>query len=111
MNIMKARIVWFPEKINVITVDYLADQGKIPWEKDHLKQVKSFMEQDGLLFPGVSFQGEIHCGHYRFKIAKEMGYDGMQMYEASDFKDVLSLTQFTELCYKHYKEYKEKKYL
>jgi hypothetical protein len=111
MKIIKAKIVWFPEKINSITVDYLADQGKIPWEKNHLNKVRSFMEQDGLLFPGVSFQGEIHCGHYRFRIAKEMGYDGMQMYEASDFKDVLSLTQFTELCYKHYKEYKEKKYL
>ena len=35
----------------------------------------------------------------------------MQMYEAEDFKDVLLLTEFTELCYKHYKEYKAKNYL
>ena len=111
MNIMKARIVWFPKKINVITIDYLANENKIPWENDHLEQVRNYMKQDGLLFPGVVYAGEIHCGHYRFRVAKEMGYDGIEVYQADDYKEVLSLTKFSELCYKHYKEIKELKYL
>jgi len=111
MKIMKARIVWFPEKINVITLDYLADQKKINWEEDHLNQVKKYMKEDGLLFPGVVFDGEIHCGHYRFKIAKELGFDGIEVYTANSFKEANELRQFTELCYKHYREYKELKYL
>lgn len=111
MKIMKAKIVWFPEKINIITVDYLADEGKIAWEEDHLHKVKKYMKEDGLIFPGVVFAKEIHCGHYRFKIAKELNYDGIEVYNASSFKEANELRQFTELCYKHYKEYKKLKYL
>jgi len=109
MNIMKPRIVWFPEIIVSVTEDNL--ENNIPWENKHLEEVRSFMEKDGLLFPGVVRKKEIHCGHYRFKIAKEMGYDGIQMYETDTFENVLKLTNFTQLCYKHYKEYKEGGYI
>jgi hypothetical protein len=69
------------------------------------------MKEDGLLFPAVFKDSEIHCGHYRFKIAKEMGYDGMDAYKVDTFKEALHLTNFSELCYKHYKEYKDKNYI
>tara|TARA_R100001509_G_scaffold132729_1_gene86255 strand:- start:6738 stop:7082 length:345 start_codon:yes stop_codon:yes gene_type:complete len=105
MKILKAKIKWFPKKIINVTKDNL----KIDWEQKHLDQVKKFMKKDGLMFPGVIKDDEIHCGHYRLKIAKEMGYDGIEMYNVDTFKEVLYLTQFSELCYKHYKELKELK--
>jgi len=109
MNIMKARIVWFPERLSYIDFDSLQD--KIDWDQEHLNNVRKYMKEDGLLFPAVFKDGEIHCGHYRFKIAKEMGYDGIDAYKVDTFKDALNLTKFTELCYKHYKEYKDKNYI
>lgn len=109
MKIMKAKIVWFPEKLSFIDFDSL--ENKMEWDQEHLKTVRKFMEQDGLLFPGVLKDGEIHCGHYRFKIAKEMGYDGIDAYKVDSFKDALHLTNFSQLCYKHYQEYKENNYL
>ena len=75
------------------------------------------MEEDGLLFPGVVMYNrhvkkmELHCGHYRFKVAKEMGYDGIDVYEVNNYKDVLYLTKFTENCYKQYLELKKIKYI
>ena len=109
MKIMKAKIVWFPEKLSSINFDSL--ENKIEWDQEHLDSVRKFMKQDGLLFPGVFKDGEIHCGHYRFKIAKEMGYDGIDAYKVDSFKDALHLTNFSQLCYKHYQEYKENNYL
>ena len=109
MNVIKARIIWFPQKLSTINFDIL--ENKIEWDLEHLNQVKKYMKEDGLLFPGVVFDGEIHCGHYRFKIAKELGFDGIEVYTANSFKEANELRQFTELCYKHYKEYKELKYL
>jgi len=109
MNIMKARIVWFPEKLSYINFDSLQD--KIDYDPDHLNTVREYIEKDGLLFPGVFKDEEIHCGHYRFKIAKEMGYDGIEAYKVDTFAEALHLTEFSELCYKHYKEYKEKNYV
>lgn len=111
MSIIRAKIVWLPQKITTITKDYLADEGKIPWDENHLSDIRKYMKQDGLIFPGVVFKNEIHCGHYRFKVAKEMGYKGMEVYEANSFEEALHLTKFSELCYKHYKEIKELKYL
>ena len=109
MNVIKARIIWFPQKLSTINFDIL--ENKIEWDLEHLNQVKKYMKEDGLLFPGVVFDGEIHCGHYRFKIAKELGFDGIEVYTANSFKEANELRQFTELCYKHYREYKELKYL
>jgi len=109
MKIMKARIIWFPERLSYINFDTLQD--KIDWDQDHLKTVRQFMKKDGLIFPAVFKDKEIHCGHYRFKIAKEMGYDGIDAYKVDTFKEALNLTNFSELCYKHYKEYKEKNYV
>jgi ParB-like chromosome segregation protein Spo0J len=106
---MKARIIWFPERLSYI--DFNSLQDKIEWNHEHLETVRKYIKEDGLLFPGVVFDGEIHCGHYRFKIAKELGFDGIEVYNASSFKEANELRQFTELCYKHYKEYKELKYL
>jgi hypothetical protein len=40
-----------------------------------------------------------------------MGYDGIEAYKVGTYKEVLQLTNFSELCYKHYKEYKEKNYV
>ena len=105
MNIMPARIIWFPNKI----VDVVEDKLKIDWEQDHLTNVTKYIKEDGLLFPGVIKNDEIHCGHYRLKVAKELGYDGIPMYKAETFKEVLYLTKFCELCYKHYIELKELK--
>jgi len=109
MNTMKARIVWFPEKLSTINFDTL--ENKIDWDQEHLETVRKYMKEDGLLFPAVFKDNEIHCGHYRFKVAKEMGYDGIDAYKVKTFKEVLKLTTFTELCYKHYKEYKDKNYV
>ena len=109
MNIMKARIIWFPERLSYIDFDSLQD--KIDWDQEHLKTVRKYMKEDGLLFPAVFKDSEIHCGHYRFKIAKEMGYDGIDAYKVDTFKEALHLTNFSELCYKHYKEYKDKNYI
>jgi hypothetical protein len=109
MGIMKARIVWFPKLLTSVTHDKLEDQ--IPWKQEHLIDVKKYMKEDGLLFPGVIFKDEIHCGHYRFRVAKEMGHNGIEVYEANNYEHVLKLTKFTELCYKHYKEIKNFGYL
>jgi len=109
MDVLKAKIVWFPDKLSYIKEDNL--ETKIPWDNQHLIQVREYMKQDGLLFPGVVKDNEIHCGHYRFRVAKEMGYKGIEVYQASTYAEALKLTQFTELCYKHYKEYKEKNYV
>ena len=109
MNVMKARIVWCPRKLSTINFDIL--ENKIEWDLEHLKNVRKYMKEDGLLFPAVFKDNEIHCGHYRFKVAKEMGYEGIDAYKVDTFKEALKLTQFTELCYKHYKEYKEKNYV
>jgi len=109
MKIMKAKIVWFPEKLSAINFDSL--ENKMEWDQEHLKTVRKYMEEDGLLFPAVFKDDEIHCGHYRFKIAKEMGYDGIDAYKVDTFKEALHLTNFSQLCYKHYKEYKENNYL
>jgi hypothetical protein len=106
---MKAKIIWLPELLTYITEDNL--ENTIPWNEHHLNAVRTSMKTDNLLFPGVMKEKEIHCGHYRFKIAKEMGYDGIQMYRATTFKEVLKLTKFTELCYEHYKEYKKGDYI
>jgi hypothetical protein len=106
---MKAKIVWFPDKLSFITEDNL--ENKIDWDQEHLNTVRQYMKEDGLLFPAVFKDNEIHCGHYRFKVAKEMGYGGVDAYKVNTFKEALKLTTFTELCYKHYKEYKEKNYV
>ena len=57
MNIMKARIIWFPNKLTTINFDYLQNNDSINWEEphetQHLKNVREFMKEDGLLFPGV----------------------------------------------------------
>ena len=109
MAIMKAKIVWFPEKLKSISFDIL--ENKIDWNQNHLDTVRKYMKEDGLLFPAVFKDNEIHCGHYRFKVAKEMGYDGIEAYKVNTYKEVLQLTNFSELCYKHYKEYKDKNYV
>ena len=115
MQCLKAKIIWFPNYLESITEDYLEEQ--IDWEKDHLNNVRQYMEEDGLLFPGVVMYNrhvkkmELHCGHYRFKVAKEMGYDGMDAYKVNNYKDVLYLTKFTENCYKQYLELKKLKYI
>lgn len=109
MSILKARIVWFPELLTSITQDKIEHQ--IPWKKDHLADIRKYMKQDGLLFPGVIFKDEIHCGHYRFKVAKEMGYEGIEVYKANSYEHVLNLTKFSELCYKHYQQIKQLGYL
>jgi len=109
MNILKAKIVWFPDKLSFIKEDIL--ENKIDWDQKHLETVRKYMKEDGLLFPAVFKDNEIHCGHYRFKVAKEMGYDGIAAYKVNTFAEALHLTKFTELCYKHYKEYKEKNYV
>jgi hypothetical protein len=116
MNIMKARIIWFPKKLTTINFDYLQNNDSINWdepnETQHLKNVREFMKQDGLLFPGVIMfnpqkeKDEIHCGHFRFKVAQEMGYDGIDAYRVTHPRDIMYLTYFTETCYRHYKELK-----
>lgn len=111
MNILNARVVWFPKKLSYISYDYLSND--IDWEEEHLKKVRKYIKEDGLIFPGVAMFNpkvkklEIHCGHYRFKIAKEFGYDGISVYVVDDYKDVLYLTKFTEKCYEHYLELKK----
>jgi len=44
MKIMKAKIVWFPEKLSSIDFDSL--ENKMEWDQEHLKTVRKFMEQD-----------------------------------------------------------------
>jgi|TARA_R100000084_G_scaffold109405_1_gene76364 alkylated DNA repair dioxygenase AlkB len=113
-KILKAKIVWFPEKLTTINFDYLQNNDSINWnqEKQHLENVRSFMKQDGLLFPGVIMyntqveKDEIHCGHFRFRVAQEMGYDGIDAYRVTHPKDIMYLTYFSEICYKHYIELK-----
>lgn len=111
MSILKAKIVWFPDYLTSITYDYLEDS--MEWKEDHLEKVRSLMKEDGLMFPGVvmynskSKKFEIHCGHYRFKIAKEMGYSGIDVYKVYNYADVLYLTKFIEKCYEHYIELKK----
>jgi hypothetical protein len=51
MQLLTAKIVWFPNYLGSITEDYL--ENKIEWEKDHLNNVRQYMKEDGLLFPGV----------------------------------------------------------
>jgi len=109
MGIMKARIIWFPHLLTSITHDKLEDQ--IPWKEEHLEDVRKYMKQDGLLFPGVVFKNEIHCGHYRFRVATELGFDGIDVYKANSYEHVLKLTKFSELCYKHYKDIKKLGYM
>ena len=119
MNIMKARIIWFPHKLTTINFDYLQNNDSINWdephETQHLKNVREFMKEDGLLFPGVIMfnpqkqKDEIHCGHFRFKVAEEMGYEGIDAYRVTHPRDILYLTAFTETCYKHYIELKNLK--
>ena len=109
--ILQAKIIWFPEYLTSINYDYLEDT--IDWKKDHLENVRNYMKEDGLLYPGIIMYNqenkkyEIHCGHYRFKVAKEMGYSGINVYKVKDYKDVLYLTKFTEKCYQHYLELKQ----
>lgn len=111
MHLLTAKIVWFPEYLTSINEDYLQD--KVDWNEDHLNKVRQYMKEDGLLFPGIIMYNkhvkkyEIHCGHYRFKVAKEMGYSGINVYKVNNYKDVLYLTKFTENCYKHYLELKK----
>jgi len=111
MQLLTAKIIWFPDYLESITEDYL--ENKIEWEKNHLNNVRQYMKEDGLLFPGVVMYNkhvkkmELHCGHYRFKVAKEMGYDGIDVYEVNNYRDVLYLTKFTENCYKQYLELKK----
>ena len=119
MRILKARIVWFPKKLTIINFDYLQNNDSINWEEphatQHLKNVRKFMKEDGLLFPGVIMfnpvtqKDEIHCGHFRFKVAEEMGYDGIEVYRVQHPRDIGYLTAFTEMCYKHYIELKDLK--
>jgi len=119
MNIMKARIIWFPHRLTIINFDYLQNNDSINWNDDHeiqhLKNIREFMKEDGLLFPGVIMfnpqqeKDEIHCGHFRFKVAQEMGYQGIEAYRAKHPRDILYLTAFTEMCYKHYIELKDLK--
>jgi hypothetical protein len=104
-RILNAKIIWFPKKLTQITFDKISNI--ISWDEKHLNDVRQYIKEDGLLFPGVIKNEEIHCGHYRFKVAKEMGYEGMDVYQVETFKEVLELTKFSELCYKHYKEYKK----
>ena len=104
-KILKAKIVWLPNKLKIVTVNKLEKQ--IPYDSKHLEEVLNFIKQDGLIFPGVVKNDEIHCGHHRFAVAKKLGYDGMEFYEAETFKEVLKLTEFSQLCYKHYKLYKK----
>ena len=58
MNIMKARIIWFPHKLTTINFDYLQNNDSINWdephETQHLKNVREFMKEDGLLSPALS---------------------------------------------------------
>jgi len=109
--ILQAKIIWFPEYLTSINYDYLEDT--INWKEDHLENVRNYMKEDGLLYPGIIMYNqenkkyEIHCGHYRFKVAKEMGYSGMNVYKVKNYKDVLYLTKFTEKCYQHYLELKQ----
>ena len=119
MTILKARIVWFPKKLTVINFDYLQNNDSINWEEphetQHLQNVRKFMKEDGLLFPGVIMfnpvtqKDEIHCGHFRFKVAEEMGYEGIEVYRVQHPRDIGYLTAFTEICYKHYIELKDLK--
>ena len=46
MNIMKARIIWFPERLSYIDFDSL--QYKIDWDQEHLENVRKYMKEDGL---------------------------------------------------------------
>jgi|TARA_R100000656_G_scaffold124563_1_gene103046 hypothetical protein len=111
--------VWFPKKLTIINFDYLQNNDSINWEEphetQHLKNVRKFMKEDGLLFPGVIMfnpvtqKDEIHCGHFRFKVAEEMGYDGIEVYRVQHPRDIGYLTAFTEMCYKHYIELKDLK--
>lgn len=109
--ILQAKIIWFPEYLTSINYDYLEDT--IDWKEDHLENVRNYIKEDGLLYPGIIMYNqenkkyEIHCGHYRFKVAKEMGYSGMNVYKVKNYKDVLYLTKFTEKCYQHYIELKQ----
>jgi hypothetical protein len=113
MNIMKARIVWFPELLTYIDYDYLEDSVSWDQEQDHLANVRKYLKEDGLLFPAIiAFNHnhdkyEIHGGHFRFKAAKELGYDGLEAYKVSHPRDVLYLTEFNQMCYKHYLELKK----
>ena len=99
MNIMKARIIWFPERLSYIDFDSLQD--KIDWDQEHLETVRKYMKEDGLLFPAVFKDDEIHCGHYRFKVAKEMGYGGIDAYKVDTFKEVLQLTTMYFIIFKY----------
>ena len=113
MTILKARIVWFPKKLTVINFDSI--NWEEPHETQHLQNVRKFMKEDGLLFPGVIMfnpvtqKDEIHCGHFRFKVAEEMGYEGIEVYRVQHPRDIGYLTAFTETCYKHYIELKNLK--
>ena len=53
MNIMKARIVWFPELLTYIDYDYLEDSVSWDQEQDHLANVRKYLKEDGLLFPAI----------------------------------------------------------
>ena len=112
---MKARIIWFPELLTSLNYDYLADRDVVPFEKEkeHLKNVKKSMKEEGLLFPILAQWNkgenkyEIHAGHFRFKIAKEMGYDGIDTYVVKHNRDVIYMSEFGRMCYKHYQELKK----
>jgi len=41
---MKARIIWFPEKLSYIDFDSLQD--KIEWDQEHLKTVRKYMKEN-----------------------------------------------------------------
>jgi len=116
---MKAKIIWFPDKLTSINFDYLQNNDSINWnkEKQHLENIRNFMREDGLLFPGVIMynpqkeKDEIHCGHFRFRVAQEMGFDGIEAYRVTHPKDIMYLTYFSEICYKHYIELKNIKHI
>lgn len=100
MKIMKAKIIWFPKYIVSVVEDNLITEKKWKWDNNHYEIIKKDMVNFGLYFPGVIMNNEIHSGHYRLKIAKEIGYDGIQMYEVNNYADVNFLSRFNELCYK-----------
>jgi hypothetical protein len=100
MKIMKAKIIWFPNFLTSVTEDKLSKNKNWKWKNNHYEKIKKDMINFGLYFPGVIMKDEIHSGHYRLKIAKEIGYDGIEMYRVNNYADVNFLSRFNELSYK-----------
>lgn len=97
---MKAKIIWFPQYIVSVTKDNL----NFIKDSKHYEKIKNEILNYGLYFPGVIMHNEIHSGHHRLKIAKELGYDGIQMYNVKNFADVNFLSRFNELSYIFFKK-------